>query len=182
MADARPRGPPRRLSGELPQADARRRRAVCAIRGLERRDLLRDDTPLYCRVRNVLRTFWSEWTARSYQYPDRSTTGLLLPVALRGFVSAPAIARNARVADRARYRIDCLAGSPVCLGRRREELEAASHRGSDHPAGGCGVRYVHTSGRPCALESGDGCLEQRAGSHQFPERTHGARAAGSAPG
>src|SRR6266478_6338377 len=159
MADVRPRGPPRRLSGELPQADAQRRRAVCAIRGLERRNLFRDDTPLYCRVRNVLRTFWSQWTARSYQYPDRSTTGLLLPVALRGFVSAPAIARNARVADRARYRIDCLAGSPVCLGRRREELEAASHRGSDHPAGGCSAGYIHATGRPCALESGDECVE-----------------------
>src|SRR5437016_13434764 len=164
MADARPRGPPRRLSGELPQADARRRRAVCAIRGLERRNLFRDDTPLYCRVRNVLRTFWSEWTARSHQHPDRSTTGLLLPVALRGLVTAPTIARNPRTADRARYRIDCLAGSHVCVGRRREELEAASHRGSDHPAGGCSTVYNQASGRPCALESGSRVPEYRAGS------------------
>jgi ubiquinol-cytochrome c reductase cytochrome b subunit len=65
----------------------------------------------------------------------------------------------------------------VFLRRRREKLEAPSHRGSYDSAGGGRARHVHASGRLCALESGDGCLERRTDSSAIPEGAHGAGAA-----
>ena len=54
MADAGPPGSPRRLSGEVPQPDAHRRRAVCAVWGVERRGLFRSDSALLLRpVRSI---------------------------------------------------------------------------------------------------------------------------------
>ena len=71
-------------------------------------------------------------------------------------------------------------GASVFLRGRREELEAPAHRGSYHSAGGCRARNIHTSGRLCAVEPGDGCVERRTDSSAIPERAHGAGAARSA--
>src|ERR1700730_1741289 len=164
MADARPGRSSVRLSGELSQPHTSRRRPVCALRSLERRGLLRADSSFHCRLRSVLRTFWAERATGSHYHPDRPAARLLFLMALRGLVVAPAFARNSRFTDRTSYRLDCLGGSSLCLGRRREELEAASNRGSDDPVRGCSAGYIYPFGEPCSVESSDECVEQRPGS------------------
>jgi hypothetical protein len=93
--------------------------------------------------------------------------GLLFPVALCGAVAAAAVDGNSGAADRTGDRAWRASGAAVFFGRRREELEAPSHRGSYDSAGRGLARHVHASGRQCALESGDGRVERRTDSAQY---------------
>ena len=129
------------------------------------------------RMRRVFRPVRTERAAGSHDYPDRAAAGLLLPVALCGAVPAAAIDGNSGAADRPGDRAGRASGAAVFLRGRREKLEAPAHRGSYDSAGGGRARHVHTSGRLCAVESGDGCVERRTDSGTIPERPHGAGAA-----
>ncbi len=53
---------------------------------------------------------------------------------------------------------------PFFAGRRREELEAASHRCSDDSADRCRSRHAYPSGRLHAVEPDHGRVERRSGS------------------
>ncbi len=102
----------------------------------------------------------TERAAGSHDYPDRAPAGLLLPVALCGAVPAAAVDGNSGAADRACDRAGRACGAAVHFRGRREKLEAPAHSGS-YDSAGCGLaRYVHASGRICAVESRDGCGER----------------------
>ena len=62
---------------------------------------------------------------------------------------------------------------PFCLGRRRKELEATPHRGSDDSADGGHTGHFHPSGRLYSVESRDGRVERRSDSCPIPERADG---------
>ena len=112
------------------------------------------------RVRRVFRPVRTERAAGSHDYPDRAAAGLLFPVALCGAVPAAAVDGNSGAADRTGDRAGRASGAAVHFRGRREKLEAPAHRGSYDSAGGGLARYVHASGRQCAVESGDGCVER----------------------
>ena len=113
------------------EPDAYGRRAVCAVRSLERRGLLRSDSACYCRLCTVFRPVRPERPARPASHPDGAAPGFLLPVAVRAAIVASAGDGNSGSADRTGDRVDRSAGAAVFFGRRREELEAAADRGSD---------------------------------------------------
>src|SRR5712672_1005826 len=125
MAHAGPPGSPRRLSGEVPRPNAHGGSAVSAIRRLEGCGLLWSDSPCHCSLRPVFRSVRSHRPTRPAGHSDRAAPRFLLPVALRPFIVAPAVARDSGPADRTCDRVDRLAGAALLFGGGGEELEAA---------------------------------------------------------
>src|SRR5229473_1441490 len=124
MAYAGPPGSPHRLFAEVPRLDALAGSAVSAIWRLEGCGFFWRDSSRHCSLCSVFRSIRSDRPTRPAGHPDRAAPGFLLPVALRPFIVAPAVARNSGPADRTCDRVNRLAGAPVLFRRGREELEA----------------------------------------------------------
>src|SRR5216684_4549254 len=116
MAYAGPRCSPRRLCAEVPCLDALAGSAVSAIWRLEGCRLLWSDSSRHCSLCPVFRSVRSYRPTRPAGHPDGPAPGFLLPVALRPFIVAPAVARDSGPADRTCDRVDRLAAAPVLFG------------------------------------------------------------------
>src|SRR5216683_326018 len=180
MAYAGPPGSPRRLFGEIPHNDTHSGSAISAVWRLEGCGLFWSDSSRHCSLCPVFRSVRSYRPTRPAGHPDGPAPGFLLPVALRPFIVAPAVARDSGPADRTCDRVNRLAGAPVLFRRGREELEAAPNRGTDDSLDCCGARHVYQYGEPCAVESSHGRLDWRSDPREIRERTHAASDPGSA--
>ena len=139
---------------------AQRRHSVCARRDRKGHVFLGFYPSGDRRMCRSFRPIRTERAAGSHHHPDRAPAGLLLPVALCGAVPAAAIDGNSGAADRPCDRAGRASGAAFHFRGRREKLEAPSHSGSYDSAGRGLARYIHTSGRQCAVESRDGCGER----------------------
>src|SRR6266550_4053980 len=113
MAYAGPPWSPRRLFGGIPHNDTHSGSAVYAIWRLEGCGLLWSNSPCHCSLCPVFRPIRPDRPTRPAGHPDRAAPGFLLPVALRPFIVAPAVARDSGPADRTYDRVNRLAGAPV---------------------------------------------------------------------
>src|SRR5258705_9787812 len=116
MAYAGPPGSPRRLSGEIPHNDTHGGSAVSAVWRLEGCSLLWSDSSRHCSLCPVFRSVRSDRPTRPAGHPDRAAPGFLLPVALRRFIAAPAVARDSCPADRTGDRVDRLTAAALLFG------------------------------------------------------------------
>src|SRR6516164_1435213 len=108
--------------------------------------------------------FWSIWAygpAQSDDYPGRTETRLLLPVALCFALAPSTIARDSRASHRSSGGHSRIATSSVSVRRRRKELEAKTNRGPDGAVTGDYIRHVYASRRVHPLESAYERLERR---------------------
>ena len=128
--------------------------------------VFRRDSSGHRRLRVLLRSVRPKRTTGPACDPNGAAARLFLPVALCRFVTASAAAGNPGAVDWTGDRAGGLDRAAVCFGRRREELEAASDRGTDDPAGRRCARHVHEYGGSCALESGDGRVDGRGDSQR----------------
>src|SRR5712692_1288371 len=131
MAYAGPPGSPRGLFGEIPHNHTNSGSAISAVWRLEGCGLFWSDSSRHCSLCPVFRSIRSDRPTRPAGHPDRAAPGFLLPVALRPFIVAPAVARDSGPADRTGDRLDRLAGAALLFGRGGEELEAAPNCGAD---------------------------------------------------
>src|SRR6266404_2518913 len=116
MAYAGPPGSPRRLCAGVPRPDALAGSAISAIWCLERCGFLWSNSPGHCSLCPVFRPVRSDRPTRPAGHPDRAAPGFLLPVALRPFIVAPAVARDSGPADRTGDRVDRLTAAALLFG------------------------------------------------------------------
>ena len=176
MAGARSHRSARHLPAGIPPADPHERRALRSVRGVEGHSVLRLRSALHCRLRRLLWSLRSEWTAGSDDYSDSTASGFLLLVDLRRTGFPATGSRNAVTLDCSRRR-DCPVAVVALLCRgRREELEAQADRRFHRPAGRGDTRQLHAVRTAYALEPGDGRVEQHANPSRVSPRAYRAGA------